>query len=177
MSNIWSRHPYGIQGIKPEYETFIQCLTINKKPDELKLDSIIDTLFKEEIRKNESKNNQESKDELVFYNKEEKSRKCYHCNKLGHVARNCRSNKHRDKTCQKCNKMEHISGECRTKTQQVDDRANTVSESNEENSKQVISHLSNKENELKGVWLLDSGASSHVCCSKEFYKSIEPNNS
>jgi hypothetical protein len=163
-----------IQGVKKEYEFFIQCLTVNQKMEDLDLETITDALVQEENRRNESLNLQEDKEEQIFYNKEEKL-KCYSCNKMGHVAKNCRTNKNRDKKCTKCNKLGHIASDCRSKILKSDDRVNTITE--KESSKQIIFHLSEKSNDLKEVWLLDSGTSSHVCCLKEFYKDFEPYNS
>lgn len=34
-----------------------------------------------------------------------------------------------------------------------------------------------KDNKSKGVWLLDSGSSNHICCSKVFFEETKPYNS
>ncbi len=102
-----------IQGIKPEFETFVQCLTVNKTTTELNLENTITSLIREEKRRNESTNQSDFKEDQMFFSKEDKL-KCYSCNKTGHVSKNCRMNKHRDKTCLKCNKIGHIVSECRS---------------------------------------------------------------
>ncbi len=38
-------------------------------------------------------------------------------------------------------------------------------------------NITEKENKMKDIWLLDSGSSSHVCCSKRFFTNIESYNS
>ena len=72
-----------IHGIKQAYETFIQCLTVNQKSNQLDLDTIENALILEEKRRCNSKNDRDNKEDKVYYNKEvsKVKIKCFSCNK------------------------------------------------------------------------------------------------
>jgi len=41
--------------------------------------------------------------------------KCFNCNKYGHMAKECRTEKKETRTCFKCDKKGHIAKDCRSK--------------------------------------------------------------
>ena len=59
------------QGISQEYETFVQCLPVNKNSSDLDLDETVNALILEEKKRNEkiNVNNHEGNNEQVFYSK------------------------------------------------------------------------------------------------------------
>ena len=62
-----------------------------KKSDDLDLDDIIDNLLSEEKRRNDKndKGKEENETDQMFFNKENKKVKCFSCNKIVHIEKDC----------------------------------------------------------------------------------------
>ena len=98
-----------LQGLSQEYDNFVQVLILNAKT--LKVDDIAISLIQEEHRRSEKKQESKNSEGDVFYSKEKQYKrrkngkytvKCYNCNKMGHIAKDCRSPK-RDRSNKNAN--------------------------------------------------------------------------
>ena len=157
-----------IQGIQSSFENFVQCLTVNKKVNDLDLDEIVDALVSEEKRRSELKDpNQDKYNDHAFYAKNKnfnykrnnKGLKCFNSSKFGHIAKYCRLPKKDDKLNNNNNrKFETL---------------NAVTEKR----KDFVFNTSENNFDSRNVWLLDSGASNHSCCNEEFFSSMNSYNS
>ncbi|CAF0991556.1 unnamed protein product [Brachionus calyciflorus] len=88
--------------------------------------------------------------------KQFKNVKCYNCNKMGHYASDCKAPKlKKDKQPQ--TKNAHL---------------------NIKNNDEFIFHTKDSFNsEIKNIWLLDSGATNHLCCIKSMFIDLKPHSS
>ena len=156
--------------ISQVYETFVQCLSVNKCSSDLCLDETINDLILEEKRRNEiiNVNNHQGNNDQVFYSKvkgnkriDKKANVCFNYNKEGNFAKNC---KFEINKCFNCNKMGHISTHCRLPKFNKDKNgiANRAKEKNEE----FFFHTNNDKISSNNVWLLDSSALNHTCFLK-----------
>ena len=67
---------------------------------------------------------------------------------------------------------------CRLKKSKDNDSNQKLANVTKESKKSdFMFHSSEINNEAKDIWLLDSGASNHVCCNKEMFVSMKPSNS
>lgn len=72
---------------------------------------------KHDAKPTDSKKDSEKKEEKPLRNEEEKTRspRCYNCNKLGHLAADCRLPKREKGSYSKCGEMGHTSKDCLTR--------------------------------------------------------------
>jgi hypothetical protein len=141
-----------IQGISSSYEVYVQCLTVNKKASELKLEDIQNALISEEKRRHEKKKGtQDSEYGQVFYNMEKcnkeftetREKACFNCKMAGHIARQCRFKKLK---CFNCNKWGHKASYCRMPRENGKQSANTVRENGKsKQEKMFVFHIKEKE--------------------------------
>ena len=152
-----------LQGLHPAYENFVQCLTVNKDlTDDLDLEDIIQTLMIEEKRRKSKKEEKQVENEHVFHSKYKndmkknkffKNVKCFNCNKMGHYARDCKAP---------------------NKGKQTKRKENTNINVEIKDSKEIAFNTQESKNNNKRTWLLDSGATSHMCCEKSLFKELKP---
>ncbi|GBP65576.1 Retrovirus-related Pol polyprotein from transposon TNT 1-94 [Eumeta japonica] len=100
---------------------------------------------------------------------DKKSVKCYKCHRLGHYQSECRYNNNNnfgnskdnrsDLKCYFCNKPGHIKSQCRFK------------KGKEKESNAFIVNSVFDEQLQKSQWLVDSGASEHMCCDYKLFNS------
>jgi hypothetical protein len=150
-------------GLLSTYETFVQLMTITSKTNDL--EHVIKELLAEELRrKNKQTNNEKKHDEIVFHSHEK--------SKFNHKNKSNWNNKAKDKKCFNCNKFGHFTRNCRLP------RANKTANYTEENAtttNEKFSFITDVDKtKLNSVWLLDSGATNHIACSKEIFKNIKP---
>ncbi|CAF1077662.1 unnamed protein product, partial [Brachionus calyciflorus] len=159
-----------MQGLISEYDNFVQCLTVNtdiNDPNDLDLDEIINALIIEEKRRYEKNELSKSNNgDRAFHSKGKnfkkkkyfKNVKCYNCNKMGHYASDCKSSKTRKEN----------SGTTKNANVNI----------NKSDNEEFIFHTNNSQNsKTKNIWLLDSGATNHLCCVKSMFKDLKPHNS
>jgi hypothetical protein len=150
-----------LQGLSQDYDYFVQVLTANAT--ELKLEKISTSLIQEEQRRSDKKPEVKNHESDVFYSKQNSKKKfvrgkitCYNCNKPGHIAKDCRFPK-RDRYNKNANI--NVKSETKTRIDEVDNH---------------LFHISSKYINSKKAWILDSGATNHMCCDKAMFKVLEP---
>ena len=166
-------------GISSEYRVDIKVLTYGKNRGTIKLKDFVASLLEEERLNNQQ--DKETETNSAFYTKGKKSfvksNGCYNCNGKGHKTNQCRFEKNK---CNSCGELGHLSPYCEIvkglKDKNSTPRANMVSETknDEKKEKQFAFHLieNKKSEETKDIFIIDSGASNHTCCSKSRFKSI-----
>jgi hypothetical protein len=96
-------------------------------------------------------------------------RKCFTCHKPGHLAYDCYANKNKKK-CSRCKKVGHTDSECYSnKNNKKEDKEDNLEYGNFFASV-IPSSCDITINE--DTWILDSGASKHLCTSKKLMSSI-----
>ena len=158
-----------LKGLPKEYENFATLVKYSK--DEKTLEEIKRDLI------NFDNENVKTKTESVFFNKE---RKCFNCERMGHIAKECRfkktiseQTKASQMKCFKCGEHGHIAKFCRkqqkhekkfvSKSRRTNQRGtqNLVEEQNLEEDEEEI-FFQTAENNLANELVLDSGATSHM---------------
>ena len=94
---------------------------------------------------------------LMMKGKSKKDVKCYKCGKTGHIKPNCKE----EIKCYNCNKTGHVSKECKAK----------------EKEQKEVGLVSGARGSCGGTiqseWVLDSGASSHICSRLQCFQDTE----
>jgi hypothetical protein len=128
----------------------------------LKLEKISTSLIQEEKRRSDKKPEVKNLESVTFYSKQNSKKKfvkgritCYNCNKPGHIAKVSRFPK-RDRFNKNANI--NLKSEQKVKIEEEDN---------------ILFHISKHIN-AKKEWILDSGATNHMCCDKAMFKVLEP---
>ena len=154
-----------LQGLSHDYDNFVQFITANV--EKLELEKIVLSLIQEEQRRLQKKQEYKTYEKDVFYTKEKthkkkqyhKNIKCYNCNKMGHYASDCRSPK-KERNIKNANL--NIKNENKTAINNRED---------------IVFHISDNNVNAKTTWILDSGATNHICCLRSMFKMFKPYNS
>ena len=157
-----------LKGLPKEYENFATLVKYIK--DEKTLEEIKPDLI------NFDNENVKSKTESVFFNKE---RKCFNCQKMGHIAKECRfkktipeQTKASQMKCFKCGEHGHIAKFCRKQQKPEKKFVSQSRRTNQRGSQNLVeernleedffSFFQTSENNLANELVLDSGATSHM---------------
>ncbi|GAQ92153.1 hypothetical protein KFL_009340020 [Klebsormidium nitens] len=101
--------------------------------------------------------------------------KCWTCGEAGHRKSECPKNPDRNKECNRCGLKGHVEKNCsREDKGKSSDRDSSAGGSSKKGMKKSMAFASPPEKDLSEVWILDSGASAHLCCKKEFFADLRP---
>ena len=168
-----------LKGLPNEFDNFVTLVKYgseDKSVDELKRDLInFDTERRiESDRKNAS--------ESVFLTKQ---KRCHNCNKLGHIAKFCRSNNNRKPNnsqpstskviqCYSCKKFGHIATECRNKKFESHARRSVRNEKQSlAKGEEYFSFFLCPVDDVGVGLVLDSGPTSHMINNGEMFIDID----
>lgn len=158
-----------LMSLPEDYKHFVSAWE-SAPDDKQTYDNLVARLLIEEERIKEKGGSSQSSAAFVAKKTNRKTVKCFKCNKLGHFISECRFNKtddfrnskdhHLEVRCYYCNKPGHLKSQCRFKK---DKKGNAFVVMDK------ISESSAYFNKTK--WLVDSGASEHMCCDYELFNS------
>lgn len=154
-----------LMSLPEEYKHFVSAW--ESAPDDRQtMDNLIARLLVEEERVKEKNEQPSSSGSTAFLVKDKKNLKCFKCNKLGHFISECRSNNNfvrsegQNNKCFFCGKLGHSKSQCWFKKNKEQKKSNAF----------VVSN-SLKEH-CKSQWLVDTGASEHMCRDRELFSSF-----
>ncbi|GBP13452.1 Retrovirus-related Pol polyprotein from transposon TNT 1-94 [Eumeta japonica] len=156
-----------LMSLPEDYKHFISAWE-SAPDDKQTYDNLVARLLIEEERIKE-KGGPTPSTAFVAKKVDKKSVKCYKCHRLGHYQSECRYNNNNnfgnskdnrsDLKCYFCNKPGHIKSQCRFK------------KGKEKESNAFIVNSVFDEQLQKSQWLVDSGASEHMCCECKLFNS------
>ena len=169
-----------VQGVLPIFENVVQGLLMNKGKNDLVVEDFVNFLKQEEERRSEKLNEIVNEEEMVsgkvfsvksspqeFHKNSEKILRCFNCNKIGHFANKCKLPRIKDVKCFNCNEHGHYASDCtKPNRRRKEETANMALSKNMEFALQT-----NISKNSKNCWILDSGASNHICNKMEMFKS------
>ncbi|KAF9424272.1 hypothetical protein HW555_000665 [Spodoptera exigua] len=158
-----------LMSLPEDYKHFVSAWE-SAPDDKQTYDNLVARLLIEEERIKEKGGSSQSSAAFVAKKTNRKNVKCFKCNKLGHFISECRYNKtddfhnskdhHLEVRCYYCNKPGHLKSQCRFKKNKKGNAFVVMDK---------ISESSAYFNKTK--WLVDSGASEHMCCDYELFNS------
>lgn len=156
-----------LMSLPEDYKHFISAWE-SAPDDKQTYDNLVARLLIEEERIKE-KGGPTPSTAFVAKKVDKKSVECYKCHRLGHYQSECRYNNNNnfgnskdnrsDMKCYFCNKPGHIKSQCRFK------------KGKEKESNAFIVNSVFDEQLQKSQWLVDSGASEHMCCDYKLFNS------
>jgi hypothetical protein len=102
--------------------------------------------------------------------------RCFTCNKAGHRAYDCYTNKDKKK-CSNCKRVGHTDSECRYPKKNMNKNTDSKNEKKQNNDFGYFFAPVIPDNLYSGIinrntWILDSGASKHLCTNKKLMKNL-----
>lgn len=163
-----------ISSLPEEYKYFVSAWE-SAPDDKHTYENLVARLMKEEeIVKEKCESQTKVTSAFVVKNKNKRNVQCYKCNKLGHYQNEClvkvkhpnnmKNNKHMlisNKKCYYCNKSGHYKSDCWFLKNKKNSNAFVVLGCESDNNKQC----------KYSKWLVDTGASEHMCYDKALFMS------
>lgn len=137
------------------------CVALEARQDDLTLEMIRGKLIDHVLKTKETKEEDGEKALKASFKKPI----CYHCEKEGHIKRNCRE-------YQRSKKSDSSESEDEKKEQKSEKKKKHKVRSVRE-SFQEFSLAVRNVTMLSDDWIVDTGASSHMCCKKELFDSLD----
>lgn len=118
---------------------------------------------------NSRRNSKHNKDDEDF-----KKIKCYICQKLGHIAKQCKKNEDSRtniKKCIYCKKADYASENCWfRKSKEKEKNKETKKDKEPENKSEVNTFVGVSKSFNSEDWYMDTGASEHMCSNRKMFK-------
>ncbi|GAQ83662.1 putative retrotransposon protein [Klebsormidium nitens] len=175
-------------GLSRSFREIRMALDLQDKP--ISLDDMLPLFLQHEARleRDEESEQAETSNSMAFVSRNPrqhfgKSRKgsfkCWTCGEEGHRQSECSKNPdaprnpHANKDCHRCGEKGHIERNCpKVDKGKSSDRGS--SKGGKRGMKKSMAFASPPDRDLSEMWILDSGASAHLCCQKEFFSDLRP---
>lgn len=160
-----------LMSLPNEFKHFVSAWE-SAPDDKQTIDNLVARLLIEEERlKEKNEDLEQTSSSSAFVAKNKKPVKCYKCGKTGHYQSDCKSNKNNSEdnvnknNCFYCGKSGHYIEQCRFRKHKEKSSKNKT-----KNNAFLVSNASYEIHESK--WLVDSGASEHMCRDRALFTSI-----
>ena len=141
-----------LASLPDSFSTIVTALeAIDKVPS---WESVTERLLHEEEKLNHGKNEFVENKSLVTRHNFKRSIKCFECGKLGHMKKDCRL------FIQKCKRENYNS---------YSKNSNNMAVCNEITEDELILYASAFSANASRQWIIDSGATQHMCCDREMF--------
>lgn len=154
-----------LMSLPEEYKHFVSAW--ESAPDDRQtMDNLVARLLVEEERVKEKNGQNLTTGSSAFHVKNKKNIKCFKCNKMGHYLSECKSNNSNIKSeeqnnkCFYCGKIGHKKSQCWFKNNKLQKKSNAF----------VVSN--SLEQHCQSQWLVDTGATEHMCCDRGLFDSF-----
>lgn len=162
-----------LMSLPDEYKHFVSAWE-SAPDDKQTIDNLVARLLIEEERlKGKSEESQQTSSS-AFVVKNKRQIKCYKCGQVGHYQSECRDTKNsseenvNNNKCFYCGKLGHYKAQCKFRKQKA-----YKTENKTKSNAFVVSRSSHELQKSK--WLVDSGASEHMCRDRTLFKSFTSN--
>ena len=176
-------------GLSRSYREIRMALELQERA--ISLDEMLPLLLQHEARleRDEETEQGESSNSMAFagrFSKQQSGKfqkrsgpKCWTCGEEGHRSSDCSQNRDKDKDCRNCGLRGHIARNCRTQNS-GEGRSGGNKDSGEgrgggnrnKGMKKSMVFACPPGTSLSELWILDSGASAHLCCQKEMFSEL-----
>lgn len=152
-----------LMSLPDEYTHFVSAWE-SAPDDKQTMDNLVARLLVEEDRVKEKRAQPSTSGSSAFVVKDKKNIKCFKCNKMGHFLSECKSNNYKSEgqnnKCFYCGKSGHNKSQCWFKKNKDHKKSNAF---------MVSSSLKEY---CQTQWLVDTGASEHMCCDRKLFTSF-----
>ena len=172
---------YLLASLPESFDMLVTALEANK--DVPKMETVIERLQHEEMKKNERGSIENTEEAMTVKHKpHRKGPKCHYCHKYGYIQRFC---KEREKAAQSTNPKDNstVNKHHRTtssvktshKVNSASVKKRSDSELDSDEAGLVVKHaLSVLETTHESQWIIDSGATSHMCTDQRMFTELHP---
>ena len=144
---------YLLASLPESYESLVTALEANTEVPEM--ETIVKRLLHEERKRKDKVEHREDKDGALSLKHKGRGPRCHFCNKFGHIQRNCHERQHNksapDSQDQMSGKQKHKVYSAETRSKHAQDEVG------------LVMYAFSAELSCRSSWIIDSGATTHVC--------------
>ena len=147
-----------LASLPESYNMLVTALEANSEVPQMVV--ITEHLLHEESKHKDQEDSGRSHMKAMTVTRSKMEVRCYHCNKLGHIKRNCRALK--QKQPPRSRESQPQANKASVRNQSPGDECDAL----------VVSHA--LQSGSAGNWIVDSGATCHMCSNKKFFVDLQP---